>query len=314
VNNPDKNDPKQCGKFYGVKGCVNVAGHNFVTLDGVNHAGMMFGRKQYRYCNNPRCPTCHDHGWGAREARKPTARLLKAKKRFGKIEHITVSPPKEHYDWLRTPEKERVFRRFKLKKVLDKNGIMGGCVIFHPARYANFWKARMLGIRTGWYFSPHYHIVGFIKGGYGCRNCKHNNRYNRQRCWGCKGFEGRKRRINQKNGFYVKVLGERKSIWGTVYYQLDHCGVTVENSGYHNITWFGVCSYRALKMEKSDFEEVGYAHDTCPLCGHDLVPLRYMGDWSRLVNEWYIREFEEPLYDANGMPLWVIKEKLAWRG
>lgn len=70
VTNPNKDDPKACGKFYGIKGCLNIEGHNKTTLDGVNHKGMMYGRKQFRYCNNPRCPTCHDHGWGAREARK----------------------------------------------------------------------------------------------------------------------------------------------------------------------------------------------------------------------------------------------------
>ncbi len=316
VTNSDKEDPKHCGKFYGVKGCVNVAGHNIVTLDGVNHAGMMYGRKMYRYCYNPRCPVCHSHGWGAREARKAEARLLKAKKRFGQIEHIMVSPPPKHYDRLKTPEKERVFRRIKLKRVLDKNGIMGGLVIFHPARYANARKARRMGIRKGWYFSPHYHIVGFIKGGYSrCRCCKYNNKYDRDRCRSCEGFEGRKRRVNVQNGFYVKVLDERQTIWGTVYYQLDHCGVTVENSGYHNVTWFGVCSYRALKMKKGDYEEVGQEHETCPLCKHDLVPLRYMGfEWERLAREFWVKEFEEPLYDARGMPIWVIKEKPPWCG
>jgi len=315
VTNPDKDDPKACGKFYGIKGCLNVEGHNKTTLDGVNHKGMMYGRKQFRYCNNPRCPTCHDHGWGAREARKAEARLLKGKKRFGQIEHITVSPPIKGYDWLRNPEKERIYRRTRLRRILDKHGIMGGLVIFHPARYANARESAEKGVPFGWYFSPHYHIVGFIKNGYSrCRGCKYNNKYDRDRCRACKGFEGRVRRLNAKHGFIVKVLGERKSIWGTVYYQLDHCGVTVENSGYHNVTWFGVVSYCALKLIEDDFVEVGFKHNLCPICQEPLEDLYYLGsDYYRFAEEFWVKEFEEPFLDKDGKPRWKIKEKSAWR-
>ena len=77
VTNPNKNDPKACGKFYGIKGCLNVKGHNKTTLDGVNHKGMMYGRKQFRYCFNPRCPTCHDHGWGRRQIRTQLGHSLR---------------------------------------------------------------------------------------------------------------------------------------------------------------------------------------------------------------------------------------------
>lgn len=316
VTNPNKDDPKHCGKFYGVKGCLNVEGHDVVTLDGKNHKGMMYGRKRFRYCNNPRCPTCHDHGWGARESRKAEARLLKGKKSFGPIEHVTISPPQEDYDWLRTPEKEHVYRRIKLKRVLDACGIEGGCVIFHPARYANAQEALEKGVEQGWRFSPHYHLLCYLKNRYSrCRGCKYNNKYDRNHCWACDGLNGRVRRMNEKNGFIVKVHGKRITIFGTLLYQLNHCGVTVENSGYHNITWFGVVSYRAMKLEKGDFEEVGREHSECPLCHEPLVALHYLGfDWARFAKEFWIKEFEEPLYDADGRPLWAEKEKAVWRG
>lgn len=168
---------------------------------------------------------------------------------------------------MRTPEKERVYRRIKLRRILDSHGISGGLIVFHPARYANAKESVEKGVKMGFYFSPHYHVVGFIKGGYSrCRGCKYNNKYDRDRCRACEGFEGKVRRLNERDGFIVKVLGERKTIWGTVYYQLDHLGVTVENSGYHNVTWFGVVSYRALKLDEEDLKEVDADHSLCPLC------------------------------------------------
>lgn len=316
VTHPDKDDPKQCGKFYGVKGCLNIDGHNITTLDGKNHKGMMYGKKMFRYCNDPRCFVCHDHGWGARESRRAVPRLLKAKKREGKIEHITVSPPRKDWEWVLSPEKERVYRRIKLKRILAAHGIKGGLIIFHPARYANADEAKEKGVPFGFYFSPHYHVVGFIKGGYSrCRGCSHNNKYDRDHCRTCQGFEGRVRRLNEKHGFIVKVLGERKTIFGTIYYQLDHCGVSIEEKGYHNVTWFGTVSYRALKLTEGDFEEFGFEHNRCPLCQEELEDLRYLGsDWETLAREIWIKEFEAPLVDADGMPLWAIKDKSGWRG
>lgn len=217
---------------------------------------------------------------------------------------------------MRTPEKERVYRRIKLRRILDSHGISGGLIVFHPARYANAKESVEKGVKMGFYFSPHYHVVGFIKGGYSrCRGCKYNNKYDRDRCRACEGFEGKVRRLNERDGFIVKVLGERKTIWGTVYYQLDHLGVTVENSGYHNVTWFGVVSYRALKLDEEDLKEVDADHSLCPLCQKELQDLRYLGsDYFRFAKEFWIKEFEEPFLDKDGNPLWAVKEKSAWRG
>jgi hypothetical protein len=312
VTNSDKDDPKACGKFYGVKGCLRVKEHDITTLDGVNHKGMMFGRKQFRYCNNPRCPTCYKHGWANREARRAQARLLKGERRFGKTEHMIFSQPREDEPLTETPEDERKYRRTKLKKALAARGIMGGSIVFHPLRYASREEAKKRGVPFGWRYSPHYHVTGYIKGGYSrCRACSHNNWFDREKCKKCEGFEGRIRRQNEKDGFIVKVKGVRKSIWGTVRYQLDHCGIPLEKGKYHNITWFGVVSYRALKLTKEDFEEIDFKHNLCPLCQNSLEDLECLdpAEKSRLKEEFWIKEFEEPYLDKDGKPRWKIKDK-----
>ena len=119
----------------------------------------------------------------------------------------------------------------------------------------------------------------------------------------------------RKTGFIVKVKGERSSIWGTLRYQLDHCGVAIEEKGYHIVTWFGVVSYRALKLTKEDFIEVGFKHKLCPLCQRELVDLHYLGsDFDRLAKEFWIKEFEEPFLDKDGNPLWKIRDKKKYSG
>ena len=93
-------------------------------------------------------------------------------------------------------------------------------------------------------------------------------------------------------------------------YQLDHCGVAIEEKDYHNITWLGVVSYRALKLDKGDFQEVGYEHKLCPLCQKELIDLRYLGSYfDRLVNEFWVKEFEKPYLDKDGNPRWAKKIK-----
>ena len=327
VTNPDKDDPKACGKFYGVKGCLNLEGHNHTTLDGVNHRGMMFGRKRFRYCDNPRCATCYKHGWATREARRAEARFLKARKRYGKEEHLVVSQPREDECLTETPESEREYRRTKLKNALDSRGIMGGSIAFHPLRYADHEEAEKKGVPFGWRYSPHYHVTGFIKGGYHrCRACSHNNGFDREEwCKKCEGFEGRTRRRYAKDGFIVKIAKNRKKIFktteristfATLRYQLDHCGVPIEEKKYHVITWFGVMSYRALKLTKEDFEEVDFKHNLCPLCQKPLEDLECLdaSEYFRLKKEFWVKEFEEPLYDKDGKPRWKIKDRKGHSG
>jgi hypothetical protein len=110
-------------------------------------------------------------------------------------------------------------------------------------------------------------VLGFVLGGYGrCRHCKGGN------CYACDGFEGRVYRCYWENGYIVKALGERKTVFGTAWYQLNHSSIRVDVERPHVATWFGACSYRKLKVTVEKREVL------CPICQHDLEKTRYNGN------------------------------------
>jgi rRNA maturation endonuclease Nob1 len=66
-------------------------------------------------------------------------------------------------------------------------------------------------------------------------------------------------------------MGKRKTIFGTAWYQLNHSTIRTNVKRPHACTWFGVCSYRKLKVK------VEKKKDLCPICGEELIKLHYMG-------------------------------------
>jgi len=178
--------------------------------------------------------------------------LAEASKRFGQVEHIVCSVPVRDYGLGYDVLRHRVV------KVLRDRGVIGGVLIFHGFRYS---------LREWWYWSPHFHVLGFIAGGYRCRGCK-------RKCFkGCEGFDNRNYRCYEKDGYVVKVLGKRKTIGGTAWYQLNHSSIDITKKRFHVSTLFGVVSYRKLKIESG-----GSRRYVCPVCGHNLEKLRYVGD------------------------------------
>jgi hypothetical protein len=292
----------QCGKFKKFTGCLNVKGHNQarhflpeLPKDSV------FVKPIYHSCDKPTCPICFKYGWAVREATRMEARLREASNRFGLIEHIVASVPSRLYGLsLDDLRKEAV-------TILYNRGVIGGSMIFHGFRYANRKEAAKKGVPFGWRWNPHFHIVGFIGGeGYGkCRKCKGAD------CYSCKGFEGITRMENKKDGWLVKVLEERKTVGGTCWYQLNHCSIRRGAKKSHAPTWFGVCSYRKLKLING--EDVGIKH-RCPICNSELVRVRYLGNFSELSP--IIRRGEiVSLFGANGELLWeVVLERKFKRG
>lgn len=243
-----------CGRYIGLKGCLRTDLHKLTTLNGVNYEGKIDRRLVHHWCNKPSCPICYKKGWAIRQARRITVRLKKASERFGQIEHLTISLPMKDYGL------SLKFMRRKVKKLLRKRGVIGGCIIFHGFRY---------NLRKLWYFSPHFHVVGFILGGYStCRKCPTK--------WACKasckGFDSRAWRLFQKDGYYVKVFGKRKTIVGTLYYQLNHATIIKNVKRFHAYTYYGNVSYRKLKVT------VELRKAVCRICNHDLVWIRYHGD------------------------------------
>ena len=261
-----KQTNSKCSQFAGFKGCVRTELHNKVGLDGVNYAGLVYVHPVFHSCDKPSCPVCFKRGWAVREAGHVKQRLDKASKQYGVVEHVIAPVPPCDFGL-----SYEVLRR-KVVKALTVRGVVGGCLIFHGFRYANFRESQRRNVPFGWYWSPHFHCLGFIKGGYGrCRNCpkfEHRGVYS---CAGCSGFEAVTRKCYETDGYLAKVLGERITVRGTAYYQLNHASVKVGVARFHPCTWFGVASYRKLKVvyEKE--------HLLCPICQRECVGLRYFG-------------------------------------
>jgi hypothetical protein len=251
VGNGEVTNPVTCGKRATLKGCLRVDLHDKVTLDGVNYCGKVFVRRIQMSCGKPSCPKCFKSGWAVREAGRIEHRLKIASKRFGVVEHIICSVPVKDYGM------EYKNLRRKVNRMLKDIGVIGHVLIFHGFRYRKF---------RGWFWSPHFHALGFILGGYAkCRHCKGGD------CYACGGFDGRAYKLYRKNGYIVRVMGERKTIFGTAWYQLNHSSYKVGVKRFHIATWSGCVSYRKLKVTPE------MRKDVCPICQHELIKIRYFG-------------------------------------
>jgi hypothetical protein len=263
-----------CGTFFRIKACSRVELHNRikyvkVTIDGkesvVRTTGKVDRKIVLHYCNKPSCSVCYKHGWAVRLAGSIEARLKEASKRFGLIEHIIVGIPSKFWHLSYEELKKKCFEGCSVR------GVIGGVLIFHGFRY---------NVRKHWYWSPHFHVLGFIFGGYKCRGCKIVKE--KGKCGienrGCDGFVNRNFRENEKDGLYFKVKGKRKTVWGTARYQLDHASIDVTKKRFRVATYFGVCSYRKLKVTVEKHK------DLCRICKHELTWHDYFGS-KRLVTD-----------------------------
>jgi hypothetical protein len=289
---------KYCGTFFRVKACSRVELHNRikyakVIIDGkervVRTTGKVDRKIVFHYCNKPSCSVCYKHGWANRLAGSIERRLVEASKRFGLIEHIIVGIPSKFWHLSYKELKKKVFEGCLVR------GVIGGALIFHAFRYNN--------LRPCWYYSPHFHIVGLIFGGYKCRGCKIVKE--KGKCGienrGCDGFVNRNFRENEKDGLYFKVKGKRKTVWGTARYQLDHASIDVTKKRFRVATYFGVCSYRKLKVTAEKHK------DLCRICKHELTWHDYFGS-KRLVTDrndpdFKLVSFEDA--DENGVRVYV---------
>lgn len=224
-----------CGRLV-LRGCLNVANHVGFNLDGVDMNGKVFIHVASRTCFRPLCPKCYEK-WAKREGLRAEHRLSAPENRkFGNSVHIVVSPPESLWfmDYKQLRRKAHV--------VMRRAGVLGGSIMFHHVRGNK---------RVGWRFSPHFHVVGFAFDG---------ERY------------GRVKAHFERDGWVVKNLGFRNTVSGTIQYQLTHAGVPVDVNNFHVLTWFGVCSYSKLHVDKLESK-----HKNCPICGISLVKLRYFG-------------------------------------
>jgi hypothetical protein len=287
-----KQTNSECGTFKKFMGCLNVEAHNASRwLNTDLKKDSVFVKPVYHSCDKPTCPKCFKFGWANRAASRMERRLQEASKNFGLVEHIVASVPVELYGLSLEALRKRIV------KILSNRGIIGGSMIFHGFRYANREESVRKGVPFGWRWNPHFHVLGFIGGeGYGqCRCCKGAD------CYACGCFEGVTMREHAKDGWIVKVLEKRKTVGGTCWYQLNHCSIRRGAKKSHAATWFGICSYRKLKLING--KDVGIKHK-CPICNSELVRVRYLGVFSELsVSR---RGDVVDFYDSDGNPLWEI--------
>ena len=267
-----------CGKHVGISVCKNVEGHEGVTVSGVDCSGKVVVRHKHLWCHRSLCPVCFIRGWSVRGARSIESRLEEGVRRgFGKIEHVAVSPSVVYHGL-----SEHVLRK-KCRDALFDRGVLGGCMLFHGYRVD---KKRDVLV-----WSPHYHVLGFILGGFDrCRRCVHV----RGDCASCDGFKGREVRGFRKDGIIVKVFDEReksyysdkRNIFGSAFYQLNHSTVRVGIKRFHAVTWFGVCGNRKYASPKVESEV------TCPACGDVMVRSFYVGKHP------FVKNVADPHYEA----------------
>jgi hypothetical protein len=255
-----------CGKPMFLNGCSDGEAHKGVVVDGVLCTGKSFMQIVLNSCDRPTCKVCLN-SWKVRLANKIGSRLFELSKRFGKVEHITVSPPKKDYGL-----PFEVLRR-KAEAVALSRGVSGNMIV-HAFRGHS---------RRSTTFSIHFHVMGFVEGGFDrCRSCVHK----RGDCKVCDGFKGRQVRGFAKDGYIVKVLSERQNVHakyldkgetfrpnvvGTLVYELGHATVLRGVKRFHVSVWFGKCAYSNAKVK------VVVKKRCCPICGQELVKHVYRG-------------------------------------
>jgi len=270
-----------CGRWACYRGCINMAKHDKVDLSGRNYSGLVYVEPVPHSCNRPSCPICFKSGWAVREAHNIERRLKVAAKRYGVIEHLCISVPSSDYGLTLK------YLRRKVTQMLKDMGVIGASLIWHAFRYSK---------RKQWFFSPHFHVIGFILGGYArCRHCKGAD------CYACDGgFDGKCYKLYRKNGYIVVVFGERKTIFGTAYYQLNHASYKVGVKRFHIATWFGIVSYRKLKVSREERKRL------CPICLEELIRLVYSGGLF-FVKDKESADYERfffAAYEEEGVPVW----------
>jgi len=189
-------------------------------------------------CFRPQCPIC-GRKWALREARNATDRILHSLQclkgsgiKTHSIRHIVFSPPQVFAkEIISTLEGFRKLRS-KAIKLAKKCGLYAGCVVFHAHRFDKHNKE--------WYISPHFHFLGL-------------------------GYLQPSDKFYEKTGWIYMNYKKRKTLLGTIFYELTHCGLWVENNKvkHHTVIWFGEFAYNILRVVK---KEKKYFPIKCKIC------------------------------------------------
>lgn len=199
--------------------------------------GQAIFKPMVRRCFDPKCPEDW-YSWAKRAASRMTNRIEAAQTlddTLGEAIHFIASVPKD--SWF-LPKNRLTDLAYAIAK---RVGFVGGCAIYHPFR-------EKPGGR--WYFSPHFHMIGY-------------------------GWIIETKAEFQRSGWICKNAGIRKTVFGTAFYQLTHCGVWYGEGKKHSITWFGYLAYNKLRLPKSEGSHLDQVF--CPVCGQKLKRLFWIG-------------------------------------
>ena len=218
-----------CGIFFTV-GCLNVEEHHDTTLDGVNMSGKAYLERHKMSCHRLSCQICWPDS-ANREKDRATERLkaFHLKGRVLKPIHLTVSVSRADYGLSLEGMRKKVYGALKMVHCL------GGMMIYHSRRKNSYGE---------WYYSPHFHVIGY-------------------------GWIIDVRKMYEFSGYIIKNIGIRKTVEGTIYYQLSHAGISEK---HHTVTWFGCLSYAKLHVKYVEKEE-----SVCPICKERLYRLLWIG-------------------------------------
>jgi hypothetical protein len=218
------------------------------------HDGVFAGKDVYHNvvmsCHRPCCSCCWKYGWAVREANSIDSRFLTAEKvlglRYVDVEHLQASVPKKDYGLSYAD----LCRNAIL--ALRRSGCVGGNIIFHGHR-KDYVKRQL-------FFSPHFHSLCYIRGGYKCRTCEHLKCSGKMRLYcnapagSCDGFEQLTRKAHVDDGWIVSlaknekgVVEKRSSVFGTAWYQLEHSSHQVGVRRFQIVKWWGVLNNCKLK-------------------------------------------------------------------
>ena len=230
VGRNPSNVKRYCRVFKNWRVCRRKDLHKSVVYKSVDFTGKSVVSVAHIWCKNWHCPKCFLYGACVTGARRIEARLSAfVDCGFGKVEHVVLSVPKALQDL-------SMVELFRLATTVAKDRGVSGVSIFH-GRYIDVERGGL-----GW--RAHFHLLGFVEGGFDrCRNCMHS----RDDCVSCDGFKGREIRGFAKDGWIVKVATERKSVFGSAWYQLNHHTVRVGLRRFHSVRWIGKCGNRMLR-------------------------------------------------------------------
>jgi hypothetical protein len=298
---------RNCGTFANCfYECDREDLHKGKEHNGESATGKGYFRPIFHSCHRLSCPICYESAC-AREGHAIEDRLVELSKTYGLVEHFVASVPLEKY-WMAENHPNEL-RRFMIK-ALERRGVFGGAMIPHHFRYDKY--------REVWYRSLHFHVLGWVKGGYGrCRACMNRvcEGYNRE-FERCHGFEAETRRCFEVDGVIVKVAvdkfgvaSERKSIFYTAQYQLSHSSIRTDVKRAHAVFWFGVASYHKFRFKAEKHKGL------CPICGSELHRVRFVGNVTLLnfgaqvfvtnrCSPLFKGEFLFPLRDRKRCLLW----------